>query len=420
MKITILAVGSQGDVQPYAALGGGLARAGHAVTLASHETFRDLAKRCGIGFSLIAGNPMDIVQGPEGQAWLSSSSNYLKFIGSVRKLALGLLGQILDGALAASQGSDALIFSLPLSICGYTVAEVLKIPGIPAALYPLHRAWEFPSIMMPRLRLGHLGNWLSATVVQQIFWQFSRSLLRGRRKELGVGKMSFFPPMEKQHKEGLPFLYGYSPSVIPRPAGWPETRATCGYWFLEDTSPWQPDARLATFLEAGPPPVYVGFGSMASADSQIMTRVILDGIQRAGQRVLLSGGWGGFHVEDLPESVMPIGFVPHDWLFPRVALAIHHGGAGTAAAVFKAGVPQMIIPFFADQFFWGKRVSDLGLGAPPLNRKKLGAELVEKSVRSVMESPGMAARAREVAKAIRAEDGIAAAVRVVEGYFRST
>jgi len=419
MKLTILAIGSQGDVQPYAALGRALTRAGHDVSLASHETFRALAKRCGLGFSLVAGNPMDIVRGKEGQSWLSSSDSYVSFLSRAKKMAADLYPQISRDALCAAQGSDALIFSLPLSVCGYSVAAALRIPGIPAALYPLHPTGAFPSIMAPKLSFGRTVNWLSGAGVMALYWGIVRSLLGDFHKAQGLGPMPRQAPLWAMEKEGLPFLYGYSPTVIPKPSRWPSKRVVCGYWFLEDDPEWQPDSRLADFLQDGPPPVYVGFGSMASGDPAAMTRTILHAVQRTGQRAVLSTGWGGFQSNDLPRSVLPVGFVPHDWLLARVSIAVHHGGAGTTASVLKAGAPSIVVPFFADQFFWGKRVCDLGVGTAPIPRKDLSAESLTRAITSVLESRSMTARARSLADAIRAEDGAAVGVSAVEDYLRS-
>ena len=420
MRITILAVGSQGDVQPYAVLGKGLSQAGHTVNLASHETFRELAERCRISFSLIAGNPMDIVQGPEGRSWLSSSGSYATFLSRARKMAAALYPQMSADSLAASRGADLIIFSLPLTICGYTVAAALRVPGIPAALYPLHPTRAFPSIMTPSLSLGRSVNWLSGTAVMQLYWSIVRSLLGSFHKEQGLGRLPLRAPLKAMERQGLPFLYGYSPSVIPTPPHWPALRAVGGYWFMEDSPEWGPDPRLSAFLEQGPAPLYVGFGSMTSGDPAAMTRMILEAVRRTGQRAVLSTGWGGLHAEDLPPTVLPIGFVPHDWLFARVSMAIHHGGAGTTAAVLKAGAPSIVIPFFADQFFWGKRICDLGIGPAPIPRKELSVESLEKAIRAVLEDGAMTARAKAMGRAIKAEDGVASAVAAVNDYLRST
>jgi UDP:flavonoid glycosyltransferase YjiC (YdhE family) len=418
MRITILAFGSQGDVQPYAALGKGLAAAGYSVTLASHETFQGLAKSCGLGFARISGNPMDIVHGEAGQSWLNSTDSYLRFLSTAKKLAKEVYPEMAQDAFAACQGSDALIYSLPLSVCGYSISLALRVPGIPAALYPLHPTSSFPSIMTPGLSLGRGVNWFSGTVVMHLFWQASRSLLNAWHRQFGLGSMPVLPPLLRLEKQGLPFLYGYSPVVIPRPSNWPANRTVCGYWFLDGAGSWQPDARLADFLRGGPPPIYVGFGSMASGDSAQMTGIILEAMARTGQRALLASGWGGLQADRLPNTVLPVAFVPHDWLFPRVSVAIHHGGAGTTAAVLRAGVPAIVVPFFADQFFWGRRVCALGVGARPIPRKELTVTALERGIRSALDGDGMAARARQLADAIRAEDGIAVAVRAVNDHLK--
>lgn len=420
MRVTILAVGSQGDVQPYAALGAGLARAGLSVRLASHETFRNLAGSCGLDFASISGNPVEIVNGAEGQSWLSSSGSYLKFLSRAAALGRELFQKLSPDALKAAQGSDALIFSLPLSAPGFTVAEALRIPGIPAALYPLHPTRAFPSIMTPNLSLGAGMNWLSAEAVEQLYWRIIRSLLGTWHRSLGLGRFPVFPPLSRMEKSGIPFLYGYSPSVIPRPTDWPDARVVGGYWFAPDSGDWKPPKELLDFLEAGPAPIYVGFGSMTSGDAAGMTRVILEAVARTGQRAILSTGWGGFQANDLPDTVLPVGWVSHSWLFPRVRMAIHHGGAGTTAAILRAGVPSIVIPFFADQFFWGKRVRDLGIGAGPIAMKNLSVENLEAEIRKILGDPQISLRSGKLAHAISEEDGIGAAVAAVKRYLRAT
>ena len=252
-----------------------------------------------------------------------------------------------------------------------------------------------------------------------LYWSIVRSLLGDFHKAQGLGAMPLRAPLRGMERQGLPFLYGYSPSVVPTPSSWPPTRTVGGYWFLEDSPEWTPEPRLQDFLADGPTPLYVGFGSMTSGDPAAMTRIILEAIRRTGQRAVLSTGWGGFHAEELPPSVLPVGFVPHDWLFARVSMAIHHGGAGTTAAVLKAGAPSVIVPFFADQFFWGKRIFDLGIGPAPIPRKELSAESLEKAIRTILENGSMTARAKDMARAIKAEDGVGAAVAAVDAYLRS-
>lgn len=422
MRITVIAIGSQGDVQPFAALGAGLAKAGFTVRLASHETFRQLAYAGGLEFAPVTGNPRDIVQGEQGQAWLQSTDNYLLFLRQVMKIARGMIGKLSSDMLEGSRGSDALIYSLPLAVSGYSTAEVLGIPGIPASLYPLHPTRAFPSIMTPTLPLdwGPL-NRLSGAGVAELFWLIVRPLLATRtRTESGLGRLPFRIPLKDWQKRGHPFLYGYSPAVIPRPEDWRESEVVCGYWFSERHDEWKAPADLLQFIESGPPPLYVGFGSMASGDSTLLTQSVLEALKRTGLRAIFSSGWGGLKTESLPANVFPVGHVPHDWLFPRVSMAVHHGGAGTTAAVLRAGIPSIIVPFFADQFFWGQLVQSRGLGSSPLPHKKLSADALEQRIRAVRASDAMRQRCTEMAGKIAREDGIATAVAALESYFRST
>ncbi|MCP4593378.1 MAG: glycosyltransferase family 1 protein, partial [bacterium] len=157
--------------------------------------------------------------------------------------------------------------------------------------------------------------------------------------------------------------------MAPKPSDWGEQAHVTGYWFLDHVSDWQPPADLVRFLESGPPPVYVGFGSMMSRRAEQTTRITLDALKQSGQRGLIATGWGALSQSDLPDEVFLIESVPHDWLFPRTAAVVHHGGAGTTGAGLRAGVPGIVVPFGGDQPFWARRVEALGVGPAPIPRK---------------------------------------------------
>jgi sterol 3beta-glucosyltransferase len=187
-----------------------------------------------------------------------------------------------------------------------------------------------------------------------------------------------------------------------------------GYWFLDPAEDWMPAPALVDFLAAGPPPVYVGFGSMSSRKPEETTALILGALARTGQRGIIHAGWGGMQRADLPDSVLMIDGVPFSWLFPRVAVVVHHGGAGTTSAGLRAGVPAVVVPFFGDQPYWGQRVADLGVGPAPIPRKKLTAERLAQAIQVAVTDHAMRQRAAELGTKIRAEDGVACAVAVVE------
>jgi UDP:flavonoid glycosyltransferase YjiC (YdhE family) len=144
-----------------------------------------------------------------------------------------------------------------------------------------------------------------------------------------------------------------SPALIPKPNDWHNHISISGFYFLSLASNYTPAPDLAAFLEAGPPPVYIGFGSIVVDDPNAMTKMIFEAVKLTGQRALVSKGWGGIGADELgiPEGVFMLGNVPHDWLFNKVSCVVHHGGAGTTAAGIACGRPTVIVPFFGDQPF---------------------------------------------------------------------
>ena len=215
----------------------------------------------------------------------------------------------------------------------------------------------------------------------------------------------------------VPALNGWSRHVAPDPLDWPNAVRTMGYWFL-DRADWEPPADLETFLSAGPPPVYVGFGSMAGRRPERTTAAVLGALRQTGLRAVLASGWGGLRRGDLPASVVLIDRVPHDWLFPRVAAVVHHGGAGTTAAGLRAGRPTVVCPFFGDQPFWGRRVHELGAGPAPTPQKRLTAERLAAALREATERPSIREAATTLGRQIRREDGIADTVAHIERLVR--
>jgi sterol 3beta-glucosyltransferase len=213
---------------------------------------------------------------------------------------------------------------------------------------------------------------------------------------------------------GVPILYGYSALVLPKPTDWGDHLQVSGYWILDGPKGYQPETRLLQFLNAGSPPVYIGFGSMVDHEREVITRLIVDALDLADCRGILLGGWSNLGGEELPETILVIDYAPHEWLFPRMAAVVHHGGAGTTASGFRAGVPSIIVPFFADQFFWGWRVEQLGAGPAPIPRKLLTAEALAGAIRQALEDPEIRSRSSKQGQALRQEDGVAQGVEALE------
>jgi len=187
-----------------------------------------------------------------------------------------------------------------------------------------------------------------------------------------------------------------------------------GYWFLDDAQEWLPDSKLSAFLDAGPPPVYIGFGSMAGRDPERLGTIAVEALQAAGVRGIIATGWGGLRTGSLPDSILKIDQAPHDWLFPRMAAIVHHGGAGTTAAALRAGKPSVIVPFFGDQPVWARRVYEIGAGARPIPQKKLTAENLASAISNVTGNAGMRRTAEDLGEKIRSENGVDAAVAIIE------
>jgi sterol 3beta-glucosyltransferase len=414
MKITMITIGSQGDVQPYIALGAGLKAAGHRVRLATNPEFGPLVIKNGLEYCALRGNFRQVVASDAGQEAMHSGGNFLAFMGRYVKAT----GAMMDGLLAdgwqACQGSEAIIYAA-FSFFAYHIAEKLAVPSIAAYLYPVTPTGDFPSVGAPAVRLGRAYNRFSYALGQQLFWQpYRRRINRWRQEQLGLPPAPFLGVFSGLHRQRYPILYGFSPSFIRRPDDWGDWVGISGYWFQQPAATWTPSPALVDFLAAGPPPVYVGFGSMASRGAAAETALILRALRLAGRRGVLATGWGGLQPAGQGDDVFVLESAPHEWLFPQMAAVVHHGGAGTTAAGLRAGVPTIIIPFFGDQFFWGQHVAAMGLGPDPIPHKSLTAERLAAAIQQATGDPAMARRAGEMSAAIGREQGVVQAVQFVE------
>lgn len=420
MHLTFLAVGSRGDLQPYLALAEGFQRAGHRVRLATHAVFQELVESRGLEFALLSMNPQEMLKKEAGQAWLAAGSNPIRFFQQMNRAFRPLIYQLLTDCWNVCQGTDAILLS-PLAAGAYSVAEKLGVPCALGSLQPGFPTRAFASPYAPALPLGPLYNRLSYELVRLPKRFFGRSFWNGinewRKEFLGLPPFSADELIAQADSGKLPLLYGFSPAVVPPPTDWPAWVHVTGYWFLDQPPTWQPPADLVAFLQAGPPPVYVGFGSMAGSDPQQATETVLRALQQSGQRGILLTGWGGLSRAALPESVFVVDSIPHDWLFPQVAAVVHHGGAGTTAAGLRAGVPSILVPFFGDQPYWGRRVAELGVGPHAIPQKQLTAERLAGAIRLATSDRAMQERATALGQRIRDEDGIGQACALLENWW---
>ena len=419
MQATIIATGSRGDVQPYIALGVGLKRAGHRVRVLAPSDYHQLIRSAALDFFDTGGSMEAVARSMEG---LLEGGNFLRILARMGPAAERMIGQVAARGLEASRGSDVIIAGLGGLPVGWALGEKLGIGFVPAYLYPFTPTSAFGTVLAPRpgLRLPGWANRLSHRVAQQMIWQAIRTAdAQARRQVLDLPPASFWGPYAALEGSGRPTLCGYSPHVIPVPGDWAPSIHVTGYWFLDPPENWQPPAGLLDFLNDGPPPVYIGFGSMVNRQPDDVAALVCDALQRSGLRAVWSSGWGGLSGARLPESVYMTGSIPHAWLFPRMAAVVHHGGVGTTAAGLRAGVPSLAIPYFGDQPFWGQRIAALGVGPQPIPRSRLTADRLARALQTVTTDTAMQAQAARLGEAIRAEDGIGNAVRVIEDFLLS-
>ncbi len=416
MRIAVIAMGTRGDVQPYIALGKGLHQAGHDVRLLTHQNFEGLVNAHGLAFWPARGNVQDVVESKEMRE-LVEKGNFIAITLQTAKEAKRAAMYWAQDGLAACQGVDLIIAGIGGLYVGLSMAEKLNIPFLQAYLVPFTPTKAFPSVLLPQSlsRLGGAFNHVSHHLTRQMMWQGFRSADKAARLEvLGLSAAPFWGPYNAEQLRGYPVLYGFSPAVIPKPSDWDANIHVTGYWFLDSEADWTPPTGLLNFLESDSPPVYIGFGSMGSRKPEETSDLVLKALARTKQRAIMLSGWGGLSKANLPDTVFMAESIPHAWLFPRVSAVVHHGGAGTTAAGLRAGVPSIIIPFFGDQPFWGQRLAELGVGTEPIPRKGLTVDSLAQAIQKAVTDQTMRQRAADIGTKIRAEDGIAQAVSVIQ------
>lgn len=415
MRITINSFGTRGDVQPYLALGHGLQRAGHQIRVLSHEIHRELIEQEGFEFHSI---PIDPKQVMIDHVFAEMGNNIFQINKFLRDHSAVFIEDLFRITYEAAEGADLLLNS-SLSVAGYHVAEKRKIPVLAAYLQPVTPTRHFHGMSMPAppawLPLQGLYNYASQKLSNLLFFMLMVPLTnRTREKVLGL------PPIRASYywridtDPNFHIVYGYSPLVLPKPPDWGENLHVTGYWPLEIKSEFTPGDELVRFLRVEPKPIYIGFGSMVDHERRKITELILKAVEMAGCRAILLGGWSGLGGADLPDMVLTIEYAPHEWLFPRCAAVVHHGGAGTTAAGLRAGVPSMIVPFFADQFFWSWRVEQLEVGPPAIRREDLTAAGLAAAIEQAVQSESLRKNAADLGPQLRNEEGVRNAVEAIE------
>lgn len=419
MKILILTYGSRGDVQPFVALGKGLKANGHNVVLATSERFRDFVENNGLGYGYMNDDMLRILDTDQGKDLLENTSTIfqvvkqtLKMMKQVGPMQKSLLRESWD--LAQDLSPDLIVFH-PKAYAAPHIAEKLGIPVILALPVPLMvPTSERPNVGFPKVKLGGWYNRQTYHIINQLMGLSAKKHVKEFRAACGLPEQKTFDLLRMTDGTNIPVLHAYSKHLIAEPADWPDHAVTSGYWFLDNDHDWTPPPTLQHFLQTGPPPVYIGFGSMAGRKPERLANIVIEALQQARLRGIIATGWGGLKARSLPDTILQIDQAPHGWLFPQMAAVVHHGGAGTTAAGLRAGKPSVIIPFFGDQPFWGKRVHELGAGPKPIPQKQLTSDALATALHDAVTDKDMIEVAKKIGEQIRSEEGIANAISFIE------
>jgi sterol 3beta-glucosyltransferase len=408
--ITILCAGSRGDVQPYLALAIEIKRLGKDVRVAAPTMFEELFRSYGIDFYPVGGDYETLNVDPEMIRQAQKADNPIKMFFSFQKLKkYGI--HMVDHYYSACQGSDLIVYHPGVTI-GYFLAERFGIPSVLASPFPINRTKERLSVILyGKVKPSPLINTISYTLLQKMLWMASESSLKPFWKEkFGRLPERFGAPFDRHADAHHPAVISISSAVFPRPQDWNQHILQYGYWFVEEQEEYAPSPDLVEFLAKGDKPIYIGFGSMFDrAETEKVLKIILEGINKTGKRAIING-FG--HPENLPDNIFCVNGIPHSWLFERVSAVCHHGGAGTTAAGFKAGVPSIIIPFALDQYAWAQRAYELGVGPKPVAIKQLTADRFTHALQDAFQDRTVDS-AKKLAQSIAAENGARDCAQVI-------
>ena len=400
MKIVLAGYGTRGDVQPLVALGVRLRAEGHDVVVAASQVFEELVRGRGLEFHT-AGGDVEALLRRHGEVLVRHQERMLRqFLDFARAEA----GRLFDQTYAAARGADLVVAGVHSA--APSVAEALGLP---------YRTLLFCPQLIPSRHHPPMGiPWLSlpAFCNRVLWWALSRGFDAMLGEAINRGRECWgLSPI----RDVAAYLITDRPIVasdallgaLPPDAS--PGIAQTGSLALAERGELEP--ALERFITQGEPPVYVGFGSMPDGDPRGTTRSLLEALETCGHRGLILSGWAGLGEVALPPTVFVARSAPHGLIFPRVALAVHHGGAGTTAAVARAGVPQIVVPHIADQHYWGRQVFELGMGSRPIARCALTAAKLVRAIREVLSRPDIADRAREIKAGLDRTDGVSALAR---------
>jgi UDP:flavonoid glycosyltransferase YjiC (YdhE family) len=412
--IVIFTVGTQGDARPCIGLGQALHRAGYPVRIVTSDNFAPLVREAGLEFCAISADFSDLLtNNPETvdkalNPWFLVKHTRAKFAEWAATWA--------KEARPACQGAALLIGTGIVTQLAKALGEAENVPFLQAHLQPFTPSRKLsPLSFWSKREFPGWANMALFSVMKLLAWYTLKPAVNGAiRPQLKLPLYPWYGPYFDKDPERMRVLYGYSRHILPRPDDWPEQVRVTGSWFLDQAGEWQPPQSLTDFLAEGEKPIYIGFGSMLANNAEAFTDIVVDAVRLSGRRAVLATGWGGLRREPgrMDDQIYVIEAAPHDWLFPRMAMAMHHGGAGTTVAAARAGIPSVFVPFFGDQPFWARRMNELGVAPPALDRRTVDAAQMAQAIAQALQ-PQRIDAAHVLGDKIRAQNGNATAVRTL-------
>ena len=411
MRISMVAIGSTGDVRPYVLLGKELKKRGHEVTIVCFDMTEKMVTEAGLNFAPLAGSVKDIFM-----AVMTPGTNGFTFLPKFKNALLDDLPQFLHTLEEGCKDAEAIICTFFGSVV-YSIAEKHNIPCIQTHYFLMDYNDMFPITTAPGLKMGKAWNKVSYKMGYALINTLEWHYLSDWRSEEGMKskKISMSPDYYiNGHK--IPVLYAISPLLVPRAPEWDEHIHMTGFWTDPEPCEYEPEPSLVRFLEEGEKPVYIGFGSMVSGDMGQTLDIVLKAVAASGVRAIIGRGWGGGALDAALSNpnVYVADYIPHDWLFSRVSAVVHHGGAGTTAAGVLACKPTLVVPFGGDQPFWGQRIYDLGIGPKPIKRENLTVEKLADALIKLTHTPRFNVAVSEIGERMKYENGTLLAADIVE------
>jgi len=381
---------------------------GHSVKLAAPARFKNLVEKYGIQFIPLPGEPEDL-----SRRLNDAGYNFVKMVREMMDHAIEIGAEMLRRTEEACADADLIIHTFAHVVGAHTLAREKNIPDVHIQTFPMFTpTGDYPNVTMPDLKL-HILNRFTHIVSQKITWWTSKFGYEQVCRRVGLPKRKLYFPFDNDPlRPPTPILCAWSPSVLPASKDWTSNVHVTGYYFFDHVKDYQPSAELQSFLKEGKPPTCISFGSMVNRDVERIDHIVRDALARTDNRGVILSGWSDVK-NDSSSDVLYLDSVPHDWLLPQCKIIIHHGGAGTTSAGLRAGIPNVVVPFTADQPFWGRQVQKIGASPKPIYVNKLS---VENLTQAIVEADDevVRRRAQAIGQSLRSENGVQYAARLIE------